>query len=76
MAIFGPPTTQTTHMMRATVPFNLTGLPGLSVPFAFSSEKLPINVQLVSRWFDEATILRLGQLIESATHAHNLHPIL
>jgi aspartyl-tRNA(Asn)/glutamyl-tRNA(Gln) amidotransferase subunit A len=63
-------------MMRATVPFNLTGLPGLSVPFAFSSEKLPINVQLVSRWFDEATILRLGQLIESATHAHNLHPIL
>jgi aspartyl-tRNA(Asn)/glutamyl-tRNA(Gln) amidotransferase subunit A len=64
------------HMMRATVPFNLTGLPGLSVPFSFSSEKLPINVQLVSKWFDEATILRLGQLIESATDAHKLHPIL
>ena len=64
------------HMMRATVPFNLTGMPGLSVPFGFSSEKLPINVQLVSKWFDEATILRLGQLIESATDAHNLHPIL
>jgi aspartyl-tRNA(Asn)/glutamyl-tRNA(Gln) amidotransferase subunit A len=65
-----------THMMRATAPFNLTGLPGLSVPFSFSSEDLPINVQLVSRWFDEATILRLGQLIESATDAHNLHPSL
>jgi aspartyl-tRNA(Asn)/glutamyl-tRNA(Gln) amidotransferase subunit A len=64
------------HMMRATVPFNLTGMPGLSVPFGFSSEKLPINVQLVSKWFDEATILHLGQLIESATDAHNLHPIL
>jgi aspartyl-tRNA(Asn)/glutamyl-tRNA(Gln) amidotransferase subunit A len=63
-----------THMMRATVPFNLTGLPGLSVPFSFSSEGLPINVQLVSRWFDEATILRLGQLIESATDAHKRHP--
>jgi aspartyl-tRNA(Asn)/glutamyl-tRNA(Gln) amidotransferase subunit A len=65
-----------THMMRATVPFNLTGLPGLSVPFSFSSEGLPINVQLVSRWFDEATILRLGQLIESATDAHKRHPVL
>jgi aspartyl-tRNA(Asn)/glutamyl-tRNA(Gln) amidotransferase subunit A len=65
-----------THKMRATVPFNLTGLPGLSVPFSFSSEGLPINVQLVSRWFDEATILRLGQLIESATDAHRCHPSL
>ena len=63
-----------THMMRATVPFNLTGLPALSVPFSFSSEQLPINVQLVSKWFDEETILRLGQLIESATDAHNRHP--
>jgi aspartyl-tRNA(Asn)/glutamyl-tRNA(Gln) amidotransferase subunit A len=63
-----------THMMRATVPFNLAGVPALSVPFRFSSEQLPINVQLVSKWFDEATILRLGQLIESATDAHNRHP--
>jgi aspartyl-tRNA(Asn)/glutamyl-tRNA(Gln) amidotransferase subunit A len=63
-----------THMMRATVPFNLAGLPALSVPFSFSSEQLPINVQLVSKWFDEATILRLGQFIESATDAHNRHP--
>jgi aspartyl-tRNA(Asn)/glutamyl-tRNA(Gln) amidotransferase subunit A len=63
-----------THMMRATVPFNLTGLPALSVPFTFSSEKLPINVQLVSKWFDETTILRLGQLIESSTDTHNRHP--
>jgi aspartyl-tRNA(Asn)/glutamyl-tRNA(Gln) amidotransferase subunit A len=65
-----------TNMMCATVPFNLTGLPGLSVPFSFSSEKLPTNVQLVSRWFDEASILRLGQMIESGTDAHNQHPLL
>ena len=64
-----------THMMRATAPFNLTGLPSLSVPFSFSSEGLPINVQLISRWFDEATILRLGQIIESATGAHQWHPM-
>ena len=69
-------TVPSTHMMRATAPFNLTGLPALSVPFGFSSEGLPINVQLVSRWFDEATILRVGQWIESATEAHRLHPVL
>jgi len=53
-----------THVMSATSPFNLTGLPALSVPYAFSSEKLPISVQLVSRWLDEDTILRLGALLE------------
>ncbi len=63
-----------THMMRATVPFNLAGLPALSVPFRFSSEQLPINVQLVSKWFDEATILRLGTIIEAANEFRNRHP--
>jgi aspartyl-tRNA(Asn)/glutamyl-tRNA(Gln) amidotransferase subunit A len=63
-----------THMMRATVPFNLTGQPALSVPFRFSSEQLPINVQLVSKWFDEATILRLGTTIEAANEFRNRHP--
>ena len=52
------------HVMKATSPFNMTGLPALSVPFAFSSEQLPINIQLVSRWLDEASILRLGALLE------------
>jgi Asp-tRNA(Asn)/Glu-tRNA(Gln) amidotransferase A subunit family amidase len=63
-------------MLRATVPFTLAGLRALHVPFTFSPEKLPINVQLVSEWFDVATILVLGQLIESATGAHNRRPIL
>jgi aspartyl-tRNA(Asn)/glutamyl-tRNA(Gln) amidotransferase subunit A len=63
-----------TQMMRATSPFNLTGLPGLSVPFRMSSENLPINVQLVARWLDEDTILRLGALIESASIVWDQRP--
>lgn len=62
-------------IQRATVPFNLTGLPALSVPFTFSTEQLPINVQLVSKWFDEETILYAGQLIESWNHVAGRHPL-
>ncbi len=53
-----------THVMSPTCPFNMTGLPALSVPYGFSSEKLPIGIQLVARWLDETTILRLGAMLE------------
>jgi aspartyl-tRNA(Asn)/glutamyl-tRNA(Gln) amidotransferase subunit A len=52
------------HVMSATSAFNLSGLPALSVPYALSSEKLPISVQLVSRWLNEDLILQLGSLLE------------
>lgn len=64
------------HNLRITIPFNLTGNPGLSVPWRFSKQGLPINVQLVSRWFDEATILRLGQLLELNSELTGKHPVL
>ena len=63
-----------THVMSATCPFNMTGLPALSVPYAFSSENLPINIQLVSKWLDEETILRLGTLLERKGGLGDRHP--
>lgn len=62
------------HVLKATSPFNMTGTPALSVPYAFSSEQLPIGIQLVSRWLDEATILRLGALLERSGGLGNQHP--
>lgn len=52
------------HVMAATSPFNLAGLPLLSVPYALSSEQLPIGIQLLGKWLDEATLLRLGSMLE------------
>src|SRR5262249_32636187 len=64
------------HIMRATVLFNLTGLPALSMRFGTSSDGLPIGVQLVSRWFAESTVLHLASLLEAASDVRNLHPSL
>jgi aspartyl-tRNA(Asn)/glutamyl-tRNA(Gln) amidotransferase subunit A len=63
-----------THVMAATSPFNMTGLPALSVPYAFSSEKLPIGIQLVAKWLDEDTILRLGAMLERRGGLGDRHP--
>ncbi|MEO6810442.1 MAG: amidase [Isosphaeraceae bacterium] len=57
-----------------TLPFNLTGQPGLSVPCGFSKTGLPIGLQLVGRPFDELLLLRVGAAFEAATDWHKKTP--
>ena len=67
-------TVSAAHSLSATVPFNVTGLPGLSMRFGTSHDGLPIGVQLVSNWFAESTILHLASLLESLSTVRDLHP--
>jgi Asp-tRNA(Asn)/Glu-tRNA(Gln) amidotransferase A subunit family amidase len=49
-----------------TVWFNLTGQPALVLPLGQSASGLPLSVQLVARYGDEATLVRLGAQLEAA----------
>lgn len=53
-------------LTRFTAPFNLTGLPALSLPCGKSSDGMPIGLQLAGSAWDEAKVLRAGQAFEQA----------
>ncbi|MBR1420776.1 MAG: Asp-tRNA(Asn)/Glu-tRNA(Gln) amidotransferase subunit GatA [Selenomonadaceae bacterium] len=55
-----------------TVPLNLAGLPGISVPCGFTKSKLPISFQLIGKAFDEETILRAAYTYEQTQNFHDL----
>jgi aspartyl-tRNA(Asn)/glutamyl-tRNA(Gln) amidotransferase subunit A len=57
-----------------TSPFNLTGLPAISVPCGFDASGLPIGLQLVARPWAEARLLRLARAYERATPWHERRP--
>ena len=62
------------NALRATIPWDLTGSPALSVPYAMSSDGLPIGVQIVGRHFDEATVLQAGAVLERANDPATWRP--
>ena len=49
---------------RLTYPYNLTGLPAISLPCGLDRDGLPIGLQIAGRPFDEATVLRAAMTYE------------
>ena len=60
--------------VRNCCPFNLAGIPAVSVLCGFTHENLPIGLQIAGRAFDEAMVLQVAYAYESATDWHLRNP--
>ena len=57
-----------------TIPANLAGLPGMSLPCGFDSRRLPIGLQLVGDYFSEAKMLNVAHQYQRVTDWHARRP--
>lgn len=64
------------QVMNATAPFNLTGLPAMTLRFGTSRDGRPIGVQLVSAWYAESTLFDAAARLESVSPVRGLRPAL
>ncbi len=62
------------QIVANTRPFNLLGLPGLSVPIGFTRNRLPQAMQLVARPFREDLLFRVGAAYEAGSGGHAERP--
>lgn len=65
---------QAAILTRFTAPFNLTGLPALSLPCGLTATGLPIGLQIISRPWAEVQILQAAYAFEQATSWHLQKP--
>ncbi|MCL5878171.1 MAG: Asp-tRNA(Asn)/Glu-tRNA(Gln) amidotransferase subunit GatA [Deltaproteobacteria bacterium] len=57
-----------------TIPLNLAGLPGISIPCGFTDNNLPVGMQLIGKQFDEKTILNAAHAYEQETQWYKKKP--
>jgi aspartyl-tRNA(Asn)/glutamyl-tRNA(Gln) amidotransferase subunit A len=53
---------------------NLAGLPGMSLPCGFGNHRLPVGLQIIGRWFDEAKMLNVAHQYQQVTDWHTRMP--
>ncbi len=57
-----------------TIPANLAGIPGISIPCGFSKEHLPIGLQILAKHFEEKKLLQIAYAFERETDFHLKKP--
>ena len=64
------------HLLRYTTPFDLTGMPALTMNGGFDIRGAPIGFQLAGKHLSEDLLLRAGHAFQSITDWHTRHPAL
>ncbi len=73
--INGPDAVELARLLsRYTAPFNLTGLPAISIPCGFSDDGLPVGLQMIARPWGEALLLRAAFAFQNVTDWHSRQP--
>jgi aspartyl-tRNA(Asn)/glutamyl-tRNA(Gln) amidotransferase subunit A len=57
-----------------TIPANLAGLPGMSIPCGFDEKAMPVGLQVVGNYFNEAKMLGIAHQFQLATDWHQRMP--
>ena len=58
-----------------TLPASLAGLPGMSVPAGTGAHGMPVGLQLIGNYFDEATLLQTAHALQQVTDFHTRRPL-
>jgi aspartyl-tRNA(Asn)/glutamyl-tRNA(Gln) amidotransferase subunit A len=57
-----------------TLPASLAGLPGMSVPVGFGTDHMPVGMQLIGNYLQEARLLNVAHQFQLNTDFHNAKP--
>jgi aspartyl-tRNA(Asn)/glutamyl-tRNA(Gln) amidotransferase subunit A len=75
--IAGPDAVELARLLtRYTAPFNLTGLPAITMPCGFTAQGLPVGLQMVAKPWAEAQLMRAAYTYEQATDWQAAKPML
>lgn len=58
-----------------TISVNLAGVPAISLPCGFAHDNLPVGLQIIGKFFDEETILKIAYAYEQSTDFYNKRPL-
>lgn len=74
MATLGTDPEGFARLVTFSAPFNMSGSPTITLPAGFTTEGLPVAVQLVARHLGEGTLVRAGRAFQRVTEWHRRHP--